>query len=231
VTDEHAVWSSRVDEYLDGSLDRVGIREVEDHLEGCPACREELGQITALRRQARSLPREVATSRDLWPAIAARIAASESAEPAPVHDISPRRRPVVPWGWLAAAAVILVVVTSGATALLLRGPLTGRPGPVASAESPQARPAGLAAFASAAAEYEYTVATLEAELEARRGHLQPETIAAVEENLAIIDLAIAEARAALAADPSSVDLPLLLSGVYRQKVELLQRAVELTART
>lgn len=231
--DEHAVWSARLDDYLDESLDRGGIAEVEAHLESCAACRAELRELEALRDRARGLSREIAPSRDLWAGIAARIdEANAPAAPSVIDIGGHRRRPLIPWGWLAAAAVILVVVSSGATALLLRDGRGAGPTPLASTPATDGgRPVGLAAFASAEVEYEYTVSTLEAELAARRDRLQPETIAAVEQNLAIIDAAIAEARAALAADPSSPDLPLLLSGVYLQKVELLRKAVDLTART
>lgn len=231
--DEHAVWSARLDEYLDDALDRTELAEVKAHLESCTLCENELRELQGLRERARALPREIAPSRDLWTGIAARIGNANAPAAPPVIDIGGRRRrPLIPWAWLAAAAVILVLVSSGATALLLRGGRGAGPAAIASAPANgEARPVGLAAFASAEVEYESTVSTLEAELAARRDRLQPETIAAVEQNLAIIDAAIAEARAALAADPSSADLPLLLSGVYRQKVELLRTALDLTART
>ena len=88
-----------------------------------------------------------------------------------------------------------------------------------------------AAFAPTEVEYQDAVAALYAELRATRGNLSPETIATVDANLRIIDEAIAESRAALRADPSNARIPLLLSGVYRKKVELLQHAVRLSART
>jgi hypothetical protein len=56
-------------------------------------------------------------------------------------------------------------------------------------------------------------------------------VATIEKNLQIIDQAIAESRAALARDPNNPDLPLMLSGVYQTKVELLQHAVQLSSRT
>ena len=40
-----------------------------------------------------------------------------------------------------------------------------------------------------------------------------------------------ELRAGLQTGPASQELPLLLSGVYRKKVDLLERAIELSART
>jgi hypothetical protein len=53
----------------------------------------------------------------------------------------------------------------------------------------------------------------------------------LERTLRVIDEAIAEARAALAADPSNRTLLDVLSANYEQKVELLRRASELPART
>jgi hypothetical protein len=52
----------------------------------------------------------------------------------------------------------------------------------------------------------------------------------VEENLRIIDRAIAESRAALEADPNNVDLTHMLGGTYQQKIEMLQHAAQLSLR-
>ena len=131
-------------------------------------------------------------------------------------------------GWLAAAAVLLIVLSSGVTALLLRSGAS----PLAIG-SPPAQPAepvvtALAAFRPAEAEYLRTADDLTAMLEAQRDVLAPETIATIEENLRIIDQAIAEARTALLADPHNRELSEMLSGVYRRKVELLRSAVLLS---
>lgn len=140
-----------------------------------------------------------------------------------------RRLPV---GWLAAAAVVLMALSSGLTALYLRrdgdaavrvardaGGARRDPGGAATA----ALPAALGATESA---YLANVAELEALLEAQRGALAPSTIAVVETALATIDEAIAEARAALLADPANQELAERLGANYRQKVELLRRAAE-----
>ena len=50
-----------------------------------------------------------------------------------------------------------------------------------------------------------------------------------ERSLATIDSAIAEARAALAADPANEALVRNLSAHYERKVELLHRATELSS--
>lgn len=209
---------------------------VREHVAGCRQCTVELATLAELRRAARALPESIAPGRDLWTGIAERIerSAEGGGETATVHPL--RRAGRAGW-WtpgvvrLAAAAVVLVVLTAALTARFVgsdEAPLAAAGGPTDPAAP---GPVGLAAFAAAEPEYESTVAALEAELEARRASLSPVTIQIVEQNLAIIDQAIEEARRALAQDPTSRELPLLLSGVYRQKVELLQQAVELTARS
>ena len=77
------------------------------------------------------------------------------------------------------------------------------------------------------AEYVSQTETLSELLERQRDQLAPETIATLERNLAIIDAAIADSRAALAADPSNPELETLLRAGYEQKVALLERAAQL----
>ncbi|HVG44395.1 MAG TPA: zf-HC2 domain-containing protein [Longimicrobium sp.] len=105
--------------------------------------------------------------------------------------------------------------------------------------SPDARPAAapaaggsgqvtaLAAFRPAEREYQQAVDDLARVLETRRASLAPETVATLERNLAIIDAAIAESRAALVNDPNSRELTEMLSSTYDAKVQLLRQAVQL----
>jgi hypothetical protein len=241
---EHEEVHARLSAFHDGDLSDLERRAVQDHLAGCDDCLVELAAIAELVEEARALPRAIAPARDLWPEIAARIqagpsaAASGAAAPSAVVptettrvlevEFRKRRAPLVPlWVLRLAAAVTLVVISSGVTAWVLRPsgtaptaaiPLDRNPGSVG----------GPVEFASTGAGYEGAAETLEAQLNARRHLLSPETIATVEENLGIIDQAIAEATAALASDPSNPELPLILSGVYRQKIQLLRTAVQLS---
>lgn len=90
---------------------------------------------------------------------------------------------------------------------------------------------GISSFEAGTGGFDGAVEQLNAVFERDRDRLSPETVKVIEQNLAVIDTAIAESRAALANDPTNPELPLLLSGVYRQKVELLQSAVQLQARS
>lgn len=239
---QHTEIQSRLNDFVDGELPPAERGAVLDHLEECEACRAELEGLVALLAEARALPREIAPPRDLWAGIEARLQdrsrppARETAD-VPVIEVDFRaaRRPAWRrWAPMAAAARVLVALSSGITAYLVQArataPVAVVPVPVPAATDARATSA-LAAFRPTEREYLGTVEALAAELEARRGELAPQTVATIEENLRIIDQAIDEARAALERDPANVDLPLMLSGVYRKKVELLQSALQLQARS
>ena len=59
--------------------------------------------------------------------------------------------------------------------------------------------------------------------------MTPETRAVVEKNLAVIDAALVEIRAALAKDPNNRELLRMLGATRKRKIETLQLVVKLTA--
>ena len=79
------------------------------------------------------------------------------------------------------------------------------------------------------AQYDAAVTDLEAALRKGRGRLDATTIAIVEQNLQIIDQAIAQAREALAADPANSYLSGHLVDARRRKLDLLRHAASLTS--
>ncbi|CAN5523245.1 hypothetical protein BH24GEM3_BH24GEM3_01490 [soil metagenome] len=248
----HHEIQGRLDEFLDGMLPREEARLVEAHLATCEACRREKEALAELLARAGELPREIAPPRDLWLDIAARLDqrrvplpglelhASDAAAPATDPQVisldarraarSPRRAAWMAWGVRAAAALALIVLSSAITAVLMR------PGPqeaqLATQRAAPARPGvtALVAFEPTEAEYIRTADDLATLLDSRRHLLAPETVRVVEENLRIIDRAIAESRAALEADPNNVDLTHMLGGTYQQKIEMLQHAAQLSLR-
>jgi predicted anti-sigma-YlaC factor YlaD len=198
-----------VDDYLEQRLDAPTAREAEAHLSTCAACRTLADELRALHVAATALPREIQPARNLWPGIAARLEA-------PPRRATAWKR----WAPLAIAASVLVAVTA-----LLTERLTNP-------DTPTTTGATQAAVRTATfdADREYAMATddLERLLAERRAQMAPATVAVLERNLALIDAAIAESRAALAADPANADLRALLWGAHRQKLELLERATRLT---
>lgn len=218
----------QLEAHADGSLEPGVAAEVDRHLAGCVPCATRLAHLRAILKQAMHLPRSIEPARNLWPDIAGRLEARTTAVPPyrltalpPVPPLPQRSRPVRrPPAWLlAAAAVALIVVSSGVTALLLwsgRAPGetlagAGLPGPVLALER----------------DYTEAVAEIERVLQASRGSMAPEAVAAVERSLRVLDEAIQESRTALARSPENRQLPRLLWATYERKLDLLKRATRL----
>jgi anti-sigma-K factor RskA len=231
---DHALAQPLLNDLVDGDLDSVRRESVEAHLQVCDHCSREVEFLLELRAGARALPREIAPSRDLWSGIAERLEPRQEVGVIPIQrKRSTQGRSWRGWVAVAVAASVLIVVTSAVTMQLTRGP--GAPtlalAPEVVSEPDIRATTSLAAFEPTERELLTTVARLEMELRERSSSLSPETRAVVDENLRIIDLAIAEIRTALEADSTSVELPLLLTGVYRAKVDLLESTVRLYSRT
>lgn len=218
-------WEDRLSEYLDGQLDERDRAECEVHLADCPDCAEAAQGLRAVVAQASLLP-PVPPSRDLWPEIEGRLEPRTRAESTDI--VLARRVWRARWTLsvpqLAAAAIALVVLTAGAMWMLT--PAVGSERVAGSAGVDQVNQpvqTFLVAYAPAISE-------LEREYEERRALLDPETRRVVEENLAIIDGAIAEAERALAEDPSNPFVTTHLAGAMRQKVDLLRRVTNIPSK-
>jgi hypothetical protein len=72
---------------------------------------------------------------------------------------------------------------------------------------------------------------LQAMLRERRDQLDPSTVRVVEENLAIIDAAVAQARAAVQRDPASGFLSHRLESALNKKIQLLRTVALLRSST
>jgi hypothetical protein len=128
---------------------------------------------------------------------------------------------------LAAAAVALMTL-SGGTVWLLQSPgSTVNNLPLAAADSPSPAPVAVNASHNAAQSYAAAVADLERVLAGGRGQLDTTTIKVIEQNLAAIDQAIAQAQRALEADPANMYLNTHLAETMRRKLELLRQAATL----
>lgn len=203
---------ARLDALLDGELTPPERAAVEAHLAGCAACAALHSDLVALRDRARRVPREVAPSPALWEAV---VRATRSPVPAPRPSWSP-------WT-LAAAAALLVALSSAGTAWWLR---RGGEPRAASIEQRVLPPR----LASLEADYQRAAADLVRALEADAS-LTPATREAVLRHVAVVDAAIAEARAlAVGATPDPGAGELLLAA-YRQKLDLLERASRLLSDT
>ena len=170
----------------------------------------------------------VAATRDLAVSIRRRaeeIGAAIDASPERAGASRPRLRERTLWSarhGLLAAAVVLVALTSAATALLVGSAVDG---PVAVAAP---APGAFAPEEFRRIEADYIAATdeLQAVLASRRAELAPETVRILEENLRIIDAALAEAGAALRGDPGNAALSEMMVAAYEKKLDLLRRAAQ-----
>lgn len=203
---------------LDEWLSLQERRALEEHLNLCARCAQQWARLEVLLVEARGLPDAIEPPAELWQAVEARIRRPQAARPT-------RRN------WLlAAAAVLLVALSSGITALVVRRPqivvVRQEAPPVASTTLTLPPPAR-----SVDADYAATIRELNETLAQHRSQLDPATIAKVEASLHVIDLAIGEARHALASDPANLMLLDILAANYERKLELLRRANELLPST
>jgi hypothetical protein len=217
----HTEWTDQLSGYLDGELAVAERTALEAHLETCAGCREVLDDLRQVLAAAPAY-RGTVPDRDLWPGIARAIDRKREA-----------RLPVAPAGRrthrftrleLAAAAVLCMAI-GGGTVWMLRGDGRGSAGPTEVAtltQAPGSDPAVLPARATEA--WDAAVADLERMLRDGRTRLDTATVRVVEENLALIDRAIAEARAAIAADPANAFLNGQVAANMRLKVDILRRA-------
>jgi len=229
---EHTEWTDRLSDYLDGELSDQERRAVATHVAGCLECSRTLDELRAVVERARTLaPAE--PSADLWKAVADRIAADGER---PVGSFGTRRRFSFTWPELIAASILLVLV-SGWAALRMNRPAPSRAGlqTGSSADVQVRQPGGVDLHVGPDAvpanfddsEYDAAVGDLQRALQSGRGQLDPATVKIVEQNLAIIDQAVDDARRALAQDPANADLSGYLQETKRRKLDLLRHAAAL----
>lgn len=211
----------RLHDYVDGLVGGAERATIERHLEACTECATSVREVRALLGQLARLPRGITPARDLLPAIGAAIDAGSGG--ARTSRLPLRERTV--WSArhvLAAAAIVLVALTSAVTALVVG--TTAVPPDVVAVHAPGAFEPE--AFRRIEANYIAATDELEAVLAARRGALAPETVRILEENVRIIDAALAEAGAALRSDPGNAALSEMMVAAYEKKLDLLRRAAQ-----
>jgi predicted anti-sigma-YlaC factor YlaD len=221
-------WMDRLSEYLDGELTEGERVALKAHLQECRGCSGVLHDLRRVAARARTLD-DLPPARDLWPEIAQRIGAGRTRHE--VVDLATHRRPARRWSFsvpqLAAAAIALMTL-SGGTVWLLRGsgPATTPASVVTTPTQPSVSVVS-ASRGSARQSVAQAVADLEQVLANGRGQLDTTTVRVIEQNLAAIDQAIAQAQKALNADPGNLYLNTHLAETMRRKLELLRQAAAL----
>ena len=224
----HDVIRHLLDDYVTGELPEDARAPVADHIGACAICAAEVESLNRILARAADLPKSIDPPAGAWSNIRAAIERDNDA-------VNAQRARATFGFWrrsyvLAAAAVLLVVLSSGGTALYMRTRGTDQDlSRSASMNSGgAATPASLAAFTIEENNYLRNVAVLQDLLDQQEASLAPETVAQLKASLRTIDEAILEARNALARDPANKMLIEMLSGTYRQKVDLLRRTAEMT---
>lgn len=193
---------ARLDSYptTDLSADERG--RIAEHLSECAECRTDYEAASAVGGRLARLRREIQPPSDLWTGIAPRLKPY-------------RRRIDLPLWRMAAAAVLLMTVSSAVTWLLVRSP-TGQ---------------ATVTFQSLEADYARATFELTQLYATAQSAMTPSTKALVERNLAVIERALGEARAALQSDPTNSALEAIVASAYRRKIEFLERATTLDRET
>lgn len=214
-------WVDRLSAYVDGELDAGEAARLEAHVAECASCAAALTDVTEIVAAAKRLPAEPPAP-DLWPAISERLTPRDAGGTRhavfDLEDARRARRVALSVPQLVAAGIALMLVSASAMWLAMGGTAA----PVATVAAP-----GSASSASFVSTWDAAVVDLEAAFARQRASLDPGTILVVERNLAIIDAAIAEARQALEADPSSGFLRGYVADAMRRKVDLLRQATRI----
>ena len=220
--------SEAIAEFIDGTLDPARQRDLERHVESCPACRALVADLKSIQAAAFTLDR-FELPPHILPSVRARLA-DESRPDARGSLIAFPTSRASRIAWLAAAAA-LVLITSAGVFSLLRSEATHQN---EQAVAPATAPDPTDAVASVQAElqlatehYENAIQQLEQIARSENGALDPQVASVFQRNLQVIDQAIDESRAALKSQPASADVQESLFDAMRSKVALLQQTVEL----
>jgi len=203
-----------LDDYLDGREDTVGRAAAEAHLADCAACAALVADVRALRAAARTLE-PIEPPPHVWRQVQARL-----------RTDAPRQATLLDRlglsGWrtfepLGAVAGLVLVIASLAW---VGTRLTGAP---PAADTGQAH----AEFQLAEAEYTDAIARLEEAADEARPRLDALTSATLRSSFDDVDLAIGDAREALAREPGDALSQENLLDALGSKVALLQDTVAL----
>jgi anti-sigma factor RsiW len=220
-----------ITDFVDDALPQSERAGVEQHLETCAACRALVEDMRAIRAAARSLDVREPPVRS-WSRLerAIKLEAEAHGAPSAASDSQAvdawRRAAFQPatLAWLAAAAALVVAVYVG----MRTRPATPPPSSVAadSATSGSAQ-AVESELRAAEQHYENAIKGLEQITNAEQAALDPATAATLQKNLAVIDQAITESRAALRTQPTSEPAQQSLIESFKSKIALLQDTVAL----
>jgi hypothetical protein len=217
-------WRESIQERVDGTLGPIRDAELQQHLDVCPECRALLQDLERLRDAAATLE-PMRPPDHVWLQIAGRLR-----QEGRVHDrVSGASTPGrVQYAWLAIAAALVLAVGAALFVLILR------PAPAPATTAQQGNAAGSDAVQSGVEDLRQAekllqsgVAKLKEGMGSDQQALPVETARTLDQNLRILDQAIAESTAALRDDPQNQAARSSLFDALQQKISLLQDTIAL----
>ena len=204
-----------INDYVDGTLDGDGMKELKAHLESCRDCRELADDFALIARGAKSLT-SLEPSAAIWPKIAAQVRPSPREAQSPVQ----RKRvwPATFWrpaAWAYAAAAILLVVVAG---FIIRQRPWSAPGEA----KERSVEFTLAKLQEAQDHYEKAIRALSEAVKQQEGRLDPRLAEAFSRNLAAMDETIQACRQVIRQDPDNLTARAYLLTAYQEKVKFLE---------
>lgn len=212
--------SLTLSEYVDRTLGRDEHAQVARHLETCEACRQLVDDFREIARAAAALDPVLPPQR-VWSRIEKEISAdrargTNAGRPgARAIAISPS------WTWLAAAAVLVLAVFIGVRFAPSTAPDPGIAADTSAAEAIEAE------LRLAEEHYQKAISGLERIANAENAAFDASTSATLHKNLAVINQAIDESRAAVRSAPASQQAQHSLIENFKTKLALLQDTVAL----
>jgi tetratricopeptide (TPR) repeat protein len=217
-------WTDRLSEYIDDELTPSERAALEAHLRSCRTCAATLEELREVVARAMTLPARPPAN-DLWPALEPQLSASGREGGLLPFRTRATRRVSFTLPQLVAAGIALMVMSGGGVWMLQHGGRATSMPPIA-ATDPAANPV-VPVTTLADPRYDEAISDLEQALQSGRNNLDAATIKILETNLATIDKAIDDSRAALAKDPANVYLNNHLADARQRKLALLRGAAAL----
>ena len=236
--------------YADGSLPATEAAEIERHVASCVSCRQLVDDLREILRATADLDlqdpparawmrieRAIQLERDGTRADGARAFQASGADVDAPADAALRLKDSRSAGWrtwlpwLAAAAALVLATVVGLRYAPGRSQVAA---PASQAGDGAAQASAVDAAQSvenelrqAEAHYENAIKGLEQIANAEQNALDPRTAATLQKNLAVIDQAINESRAAIRSQPASEPAQQSLIENFKTKIALLQDTVAL----
>jgi len=219
-----------LNEFVDGTLADAGRAEVERHLQSCADCRATVHDLRELAGAARTLAVREPPAR-VWTRLE-RAIRLESGPPSREDGFGSAaarlRASRYLWPALAAAAIVVLAVSMTLRFARPAARPAGAPAETADSTAAAADAQSVEAELRQASEhYEKAIRGLEQIARTEQGALDPQTAATLQKNLATIDQAITESRAALRSQPNSEPAQQSLIDNFKTKIALLQDTVAL----